>query len=278
MRQPECRTPEWMRPGWLSACLSSSLSGAGSSGAIVTEPVFQNTDDDSTVLVVHQDGRVQPSPVPAGFDPTVFRDILAAINVYYLRNGVMPTVYEVAKSWTRIPKKTYSKAYAAPELKAALELRGLSLGPETGISPEQARAIQLLSDPTDRRTLNVKLRQLGISMPKYQNWMRQPLFAELLSKRSEQNLGDAVHVAMNRLIGNADAGDQRAIEKVLEISGRYNPQQQELVNARQVVLVLVEAVLKHVPDKEAKDAILAEVESAMRKGSIMNELTRGGMD
>lgn len=240
----------------------------------MTEPVFQNTDDDEVILVVNQDGRVRRSPVPEGFDPSVFRDILAAINIYYLRNGVVPTVDEVHKSWDRIPKKTYSKAYATDELAVALDIRGIDMQPTSGISPEQARAIQLLSDPTDRRTLNVKLRQLGISMPKYQNWMRQPLFAELLSKRSEQNLGDAVHVAMNRLIGNADAGDQRAIEKVLEISGRYNPQQQELVNARQVVLVLVEAVLKHVPDKEAKDAILAEVESAMRKGALMQAITQ----
>ena len=244
----------------------------------MTEPVFQNTDDDEVILVVNQDGRVRRSPVPEGFDPSVFRDILAAINIYYLRNGVVPTVDEVHKSWDRIPKKTYSKAYATDELAVALDIRGIDMQPTSGISPEQARAIQLLSDPTDRRTLNVKLRQLGISMPKYQNWMRQPLFAELLSKRSEQNLGDAVHVAMNRLIGNADAGDQRAIEKVLEISGRYNPQQQELVNARQVVLVLVEAVLKHVPDKEAKDAILAEVESAMRKGALMQAVARGEIE
>ena len=241
----------------------------------MAEPVFQNSVDPSTVLVVHQDGRVRPSPVPDGFDPYVFRDILAAIGVFYSRNGHVPSVDEVAKSWDRIPKKTYSKAYATPELAEALAIRGIDLQPTNGISPEQAMAIQLLSDPTDRRTLNTKLRQLGISMPKYQNWMRQPLFAELLSKRSEDNLQDAIPVAMNRLIGNADAGDMRAIEKVLEISGRWNPQQQEINSARQVVLVLVEAVLKHVPSQEAKDAILAELDAALNKGQIMNTIARG---
>jgi len=246
---------------------------------VADEVLFLNDeDDDGSVLVVHADGRVVPSPVPTGFDPYLFRDILAAINVFYLRNGYVPSVDEVSKSWDRISKKTYSKAYATPELKAALAIRGISMDPATGVSPEQAVAIQLLSDPTDRRALSTKLRQIGVSMPKYQNWMRQPLFAELLSKRSEQNLMDAVPIALNRLIGNADSGDQRAIEKVLEITGRWNPQQQEINNARQVVLVLVEAVLKHVSSKEEKDAILAEVEQAMQKGNLMNQMstvTRG---
>lgn len=237
------------------------------------EPEFQNSVDSSTVLVVHQDGRVRPSPVPEGFDAVVFRDILAAIGVFYSRNGYVPTVDEVAKSWDRIPKKTYSKAYATPELSAALAIRGIDLNPTNGISPEQAMAIQILSDPTDHRTLNTKLRQLGVSMPKYQNWMRQPLFAELLSKRSEDNLVDAIPIAMNRLIGKADSGDMRAIEKVLEISGRHNPQQQEVNSARQVVLTIVEAVLKHVSSKDEKAAILAEVEASMQKGAVMNLLT-----
>lgn len=240
----------------------------------MTEPVFQNTDDNDEILVVHQDGRVLPSPVPDGFDAHVFRDILAAINVFYSRNGYVPSVVEVAKSWDRIPQKTYSKAYAAPELKAALEIRGISMDPATGISPEQAIAIQLLSDPTDHRTLNTKLQQIGVSMPKYQNWMRQPLFAELLSKRSEDNLVDAIPIAMNRLIGKADSGDMRAIEKVLEISGRHNPQQQEINSARQVVLTIVEAVLKHVSSKDEKAAILAEVEASMQKGALMQAITQ----
>lgn len=237
----------------------------------MAEQVF-SLDDDDSVVVVQQDGRVKRSPVPEGFDPVVFRDILAAVNIAYTRLGYMPSIDEVYALWKNIPKKTYSKAWSTDEFAEALEIRGITASRDSGISPLQAMAIQLLSDPTDRRTLNTKLRQLGVSMPQYQNWMRQPLFAQTLTQRSEQNLGDAVHVAMNKLIGNADAGDQRAIEKVLEISGRYNPQQQEVNNARQVVLVLVEAVLKHVSSKDEKNAILAEVEAVMQKGSVMNSL------
>ena len=141
------------------------------------------------------------------------------------------------------------------------------MDPNLGLSEEQGLAILHLSNP-DGKTVQSKLKQLGISMAKHQAWMRQPLYADTLRQRSEQNLGDSVSTALNGLVANADKGDQRAIEKLLEISGRYNPAQIEQENARQVVLLIVEAVLKHVSSKDEKDAILSEVENAMHKHAI----------
>ena len=99
----------------------------------MTEPVFQNTDDDEVILVVNQDGRVRRSPVPEGFDPLVFRDILAAINIYYLRNGVVPTVDEVHKSWDRIPLIGNVSKQDLTRHVVALLMNGLSVpGSRTG--------------------------------------------------------------------------------------------------------------------------------------------------
>lgn len=223
--------------------------------------------EDGEVAVIHEDGRVRKSPLPSGVDRETFRNILAAVDILYRREGVFPTIEDAHKSWPKITKKTYSKVYALSEFKQALELRGISMSPNSGLTEEQGLAILHLSNP-DGKTLQSKLKQLAISMPKYQAWMRQPLFAETLRQRSEQNLGDSVSTALNQLVANADRGDQRAIEKLLEISGRYNPAQIESENARQVVLVMVEAVLKHVTNKEEKSAILHEVESQMHKMAI----------
>lgn len=223
--------------------------------------------DGNEVVVIHEDGRVRRSPVPDGVDRETFRNALAAVDVLYRREGVMPNVEEVYKSWDRITKKTYSRLFAMSEFKQALELRGIFMSPNSGLTEEQGLAILHLSNP-DGKTVQSKLKQLGISMPKHQAWMRQPLYAETLRQRSEQNLGDSVSTALNQLVANADKGDQRAVEKLLEISGRYNPAQIEAENARQVVLVMVEAVLKHVSDKSEKAAILSEVEGAMHKLAI----------
>lgn len=223
--------------------------------------------EDGEIVVIHEDGRVRRSPIPDGVSPDKFRSILAAVDTLYRRAGVFPTVEEVFKSWPSIPKKTYSQVFATSEFRQAVELRGISLKPDAGLTEEQSLAILHLSNP-DGKSVQSKLKQLGISMPKYQAWMRSDLFASTLRQRSEQNLGDSIPTALNQLVANADKGDQRAIEKLLEISGRYNPSQIEAENARQVVLVMVEAVLKHVSSKTEKDAILGEVESAMHKFAI----------
>ena len=212
-----------------------------------------------TVMVVHDDGRVRPSPLPDGVEPMTVRDILATVDILYRREGVFPTVEEAHKLWSKIPKKTYSLVFALPEFRDALSLRGIRMADDSGLSPEQSMALLLLSDPTDRRTTATKLKQLGISMARYQAWMRQPLFAQTLRTRSEQNLGDAIPIALNRLVGNVESGDQRAIEKLLEVTGRYNPASAELANARQVILTLIEIILKHVQDTETKRAIMSEL-------------------
>jgi len=226
---------------------------------------FEN--EDGEIVVIHEDGRVRRSPVPDGVDRETFRNALAAVDVLYRRAGIFPTVEEVYQSWPKITKSTYSKYFATSEFKQALELGGISMSPNSGLTEEQSIAILHLSNP-DGKSLQSKLKQLGISMPKYQAWMRSDLFASTLRQRSEQNLGDSISTALNQLVANADRGDQRAIEKLLEITGRYNPSQIEAENARQVVLVMVEAVLKHVTDKDEKAAILNEVESAMHKMAI----------
>lgn len=227
--------------------------------------VARNFDlDEGVLLVVHEDGRVRQSPLPVGVDPHTFRNALAACDVLYRREGVFPTVDEVFKSWPAIPKKTYSKLFGMSEFKQALALRGIDMEPSLGLTEEQSMAILLLSDPTDRRTTSTKLKQLGISMPKYQAWMRQPLFSQTLRQRSEQNLGDAIPVALNRLVGNAEAGDQRAIEKLLEVTGRYNPAQVELQNARMVVLRLVEIILARVTDQQMRNDIMNDLTATMQ--------------
>lgn len=224
------------------------------------------------IVTIHQDGRVRQSPIPKGFDKETFRNVLAAVDMLYRREGVFPTVEEVYKSWPKITKTTYSKAFASPEFKTALEFRGISMEENPGLTPEQNMAILSLSNWSDRASTETKMKRLGISMQKLHAWKRQPLFSQTLSQRAEQNLGDSVEIALNRLVEKADAGDLRAIEKTLEISGRYNPQNIEVANARQVVLVMVEAVLKHVSNPDEKKAILAEVEDSMSTGMILNHL------
>ncbi len=228
-------------------------------------------------VLIATDGRVERSPVPAGIKPATFRHVLAAADVLYRRNGIFPTVSEILKEWDGFSRDEVSKAFVSPEMKKALAIRGIEMNPKAGLSAEQATALLVLQNPSDGRSTSAKLASIGVSMPKYRAWMRNKLFSQLMREQAENNLGDSVQMAINKLISNAESGDARAIEKILEMSGRWNPQQQDVQNARQVVLIFMEAVQKYV-EKDALKLIMDEVTMKTQAVAITSGLKEVAQD
>lgn len=224
-------------------------------------------------LEIKRDGRVIKSPVPDGFAPAMFRHIVAAIDLLYRRNGKVPDISEVMKSWEGFDIKTVRAAYSSPELQAALRIRGIELDPKMGLSHEQLLAITILQDPSDRRSVKTRLEAVGIPHAKYRAWMRNPTFSAAMNSQAEQNLGDAPQMALNRLIAAADAGEPWAVNKVLEISGRWNPQQQDVQNARAIVLTVMEVIQAELGDQPEKlERILSKVRGKMSTLTIVQSL------
>jgi hypothetical protein len=205
------------------------------------------------------DGRFKQVKTPTGFTDIAFRNAVAATDTAYRTLGQLPTVNEVHEFWPRIPVKTYAALFLTDEFKEALRYRGVEWDAEAGLSLEQTMALLKLTDWTDRRTTSAKLKELGIPMARYQAWMQNPLFKTSYTRRTEASLGDAVPMALNKLMGNAELGDQRAIEKILEITGRWNPAATQVEDARQVVMAVVEAVIRRVGDAQTRQDILADV-------------------
>ena len=216
-------------------------------------------DLEESIIVRDPDGRFKPVQPPEGFTPLAFRNAVAAYDTAYRTLGKQPTVDEVHIIWPKIPKITYSMLFLTEEFRRALLYRGIEFNHETGLTIEQSMALLKLTDPTDRRMTNTKLKDLGIPMARYQAWMKQPLFIGSYKTQSEAGLKEAVPMVLTKLVGNAETGDQRAIEKVLEITGRWNPAAQQVDDARTVVLAIVESVIKHVQDAEIRKEIMADV-------------------
>lgn len=222
-------------------------------------------------LVITTDGRVRRSPVPEGVAAGLFRHVIAAVDFLYRRAGQFPTVTEICATWEPFVEKDVAKILATPEAREALEIRGIEMDLKRGLSDEQLMAVLLLSNPVDGRTTEAKLKGAGISMNRYRAWMRNPTFSAAIRQQSENNLTDAVPVAMNRLIAAAEAGDMSAVNKIFEISGRWNPQQQEVQNARAVVMIVMEAVQKYV-DRDTLRKILDDVGSKSKIVSLTTEM------
>jgi len=211
-------------------------------------------------IAVHlPDGTTKNIPTPDGYTDTAFRGTLAAFHTAYLRNGKTPSVDDIHQLWPKLSKKIISSLMGTLEFKNALHHRGIQWDPKDGLSMEQQTVLLKLSDPFDRRGLASKLKDLSVPMPRFQAWLKQPLFNELYNQHTKANYEEALPAIRQRLIGNAEAGDQRAIELVFAMTGEWNPNQQHLEDARTIVLKVVEAIIRHVKDVKTREAILSDV-------------------
>ena len=222
-----------------------------------------------TLDVRAPDGRVQVVSVPEGVDAVVFRNVVSAVDTAFRTIGVMPSLNEAYKVFPKIPKSTFGRVWKTEEFARALEARGVQVDPDAGLHPLQQAALVAITDFTSTKTLKAKLESVGATPSQHQAWMKNPLYAESYRERTEAQFKDAVPTAMNALLSNVEKGDQRAIEKVLEITGRYNPNQRELENARVVIVTLVEALQRHVKDPEVMKAILEEVNNRSSVAALM---------
>lgn len=204
------------------------------------------------------------------FRPETFRRAVVAVDLEYRRLGRVPAIREVYDSWPQIPVETYSKLYAHKGFREALVSQGIRVNTGAGLTQEQASALLLICDPTDRRTTATKMKSLGLTYAVYQAWMRDPVFRAERQRRSKENLDDVVPAALDRLAGNVEAGDQRAIEYVLAAKGVYSPAQANQQDAMRVVYAVLEAVQKHVRDKDVLQAILDDVRIAGKSFDLLN--------
>lgn len=211
------------------------------------------------ITVRPKDGPIRRIDTPKGFTDYAFRSAVSAFDTAYRTLGKLPSVTEVHKFWPRIPTATYSALFLTPEFRQALAYRGVEWEVDNGLSIEQSMLLLKLLDFSDKRALGPKLKELGIPMSRYQAWMQQPLFKESYRVRSESQFKDAVPLALNKLIANADANDQRAIEKILEITGRWNPAQQQIEDVRSIIVRVMEAVIRNTSNPEERRAIMSEI-------------------
>lgn len=227
--------------------------------------------DGQEVIVLDEAGQIHPVAPPPRVSPLAFRNAVATVATLFLRRGVLPTVAEAHRAWPSLSEGALSEIVRSPQFAEALRYRGIEWEGSYGLSLEQNAVLTLLSDPTDRRSTGVKLKEMGVPMARFKAWMRTPLFSDTLRQLSENNLKDAVPVMLDRLVGNIESGDLQSIKLGLEMSGRYNPAQQQVQDARIVVMRVVESVIRHVKDPEIRQAILSDVQSESIGFSIANK-------
>ncbi len=114
-----------------------------------------------------------------------------------------------------------------------------------------------------------RLKKLGISWAQWQGWLKQPMFARIYGKTSEDLLKSSVPAALTALANRAQAGNNDAIKYLLAITGYYDPSAKgQTAEYERVISAMIDAVEKHVEDPEALKKISAAVSEAANRWNV----------
>lgn len=151
--------------------------------------------------------------------------------------------------------------------------RGIEIDPNVGqMTAEQLACVRLLTNPMDRRTPRGKLQALGIPYSKYAGWLKQKPFNDAIRGIAGRGLEEAIPLAEVALSASASNGDLPSIKFLMEVTGRYNPQQQQAVDAQALIAVMVDAaqeVLGNDPEKLRQYTDIVRLKAQSIKGVVL---------
>jgi len=150
---------------------------------------------------------------------------------------------------------------------ASMNSRGLNLEDHI-ITPKQMAAAAIMLNLTDRRSDEKKLRDIGVTTEEYSNWMLNTTFAKYMADRSENLVANSVHEAHMGLMRGVRQGNTASIKLYYEMTGRYNPNEENNVNIRMLIGRVLEAIQLHVRDPDTLNRLAVSLSQiAMEAGS-----------
>lgn len=176
------------------------------------------------------------------------------------------TIYDQDRSLT-IP--FLMKLVVSPKFKHALEARGIPAEVPVGITAEQAYALTVMTDQSLTMDPFQRLKKLGVSWAQWQGWLKQPMFARIYGKTTEDLLRSSVPAALTALAARAQAGNNDAIKYLLAITGYYDPSaKSQNAEYDRVISAMIDAVERNVEDPEALKRISSAVSDAASKWNV----------
>lgn len=162
-----------------------------------------------------------------------------------------------------------SELVATPKFKNALEARGIPTETPVGLTAEQAYALSVMTDQSLSLDPFARLKKLGVSWAQWQGWLKQPVFAKIYGRTTEDLLRSSVPAALTALAQRAQAGNNDAIKYLLAITGYYDPSARgQNAEYERVISAMMDAVEKYVEDPEALKKISSAVSESASKWNV----------
>ena len=212
---------------------------------------------------------------PNGISYADYQDVLNTVYHLYTKNRALPDLQSISLH-SMVGAATVKKAVETKEFVQAITARGVPWLDSKGLTSQQMLAIQVLTNPTDKRALKDKLRAVGVTYPVYRGWMNQPAFSQYMFKITEGMLTDHLPDFNTALTNKGLAGDLNAIRYINELSGRHDPNRQQVLDLVAIVEKLLDIIQRNVTDPVVFQKIAAEFQMTVAsKTTLQGEITRG---
>ncbi len=190
---------------------------------------------------------------------------------YHTKYGEFPArqVFEAAldRAGWEYSRQDLDYALSNPLVLRSFDARGIvpptySKDSTTGLTKEQLAVIAAINNTRDTRSDVKKIRDLGIDPRMFAGWMHSKRFTDHLRDSAENLLENSTADAHTALLRKVRSGDSSAIKLYFEITGRYNPAQENTVNLQVFMSRVIEAIQTHVHDPEVLSNLAAELQLA----------------
>lgn len=191
--------------------------------------------------------------------------ILNFVEEHFWRTGEISSRERIREQFPSLTQLEVFNFYKNPDVIEAMEKRSLHVDfikeDSTGLTAEQLLVANMVLNIEDPTSLRQKLKIAGVSMQKYNAWMRDSVFSSYLRQRAEAVFNNSDADAYLGLVKAVQDQDMAAIKFYFELRGIYNPRLQVDVNIQSVMVQVVEVITKHIDDKQKILDIAADLES-----------------
>lgn len=191
------------------------------------------------------------------------RDTVFFITRYHGVSGNIPSDADIleylklTKKYEDVKEEDLNNLKTNEPFLKSMAVRGLNVNTAFGelravtdLKPRQIEAVAAMLNPIDRRSDEKKLRDIGVSTEEWGTWMQDNRFVKYVHGRAEQLLSNSTHEAHMGLIRGVRQGNTASIKLHYEITGRYNPNEENQVNVRMLIGRVLEAIQQEVQDSE----------------------------
>lgn len=156
-----------------------------------------------------------------------------------------------------------------PLVAKSMSFRGIVYPPlREHFTDRQMAAVAMMTNYTDRRSDEKKLRDVGITAREWATWLLDDKFQEYLTSRSERMLAGAQHEAHLGLIKGMRNGNVASVKLYNEMTGRYNPEADNQVNIRMLLHSFIEILQRHISDPVMLHRIASELTQAASREQL----------